>query len=389
MKQIVKLTGADYKEIFALSQYAFQYKLSHEELKKRKTEIEDYTILGWMENNELAAKIHIIPFECYMNSHVFKMGGIASVATWPEYRRQGMIKHLLYRSLLEMKKEGQTISFLAPFAFDFYRKFGWEFTFMNKHYEIPIESLRQNWSPKGYVRRIQPDIDLLHKIYTQYAQQYTGMLMRDYQWWNSRVLKDDLLIGAAFNEEGQEEGYIIFKVQDRILTVIEMVYITLNGRKLLLEFIANHDSMVHRVKLVVPENDSLPLLLREPRFEQKLMPYFMARIVDVNSFLASYPFEQSTSTFSITLDITDEFFSENSGTYELNVEQGKTSVSYYNNNDSSSDINCTIQQLTSLLLGFKRPIDLYNLGLIKGELEKIKRLDQLIPAQQTFLLDFF
>lgn len=389
MENIRILTEEDFEEIFALSQFAFQYQLSSEELEQRKAETRDHKVLGWMENHELAGKVHIIPFHCYINGETFKMGGIASAATWPEYRRQGIIKQLLYRSLIEMKSSGQVVSFLHPFAFSFYRKYGWELTFINKHYEIPIELLKRKWNTEGNVRRIHNNISLLHKIYSKYAKQYNGMLVRSRKWWKYRVLDKDLSVAIALNEGGEEEGYIIFKVRDRIFTVKEMVYNTLNGWKLLLEFIANHDSMAHLVKLVVPENDQLPLLLNEPKFKQDLIPYFMARIVDVQSFLEIYPFKASNHEVKFSIHVYDEFFPENSGIYQLTIVGSEVNILYDNKGNVSSDIQCTIQQLTSLFLGFKRPTELYNLGLMKGDFESISQLEQVIPKQQTFLPDFF
>ncbi len=54
------------------------------------------------------------------------MGGVAGVATYPEYRRSGYVKELLQHSLQTMKKDGYTVSMLHPFAVAFYRKYGWE-----------------------------------------------------------------------------------------------------------------------------------------------------------------------------------------------------------------------------------------------------------------------
>src|SRR5690625_2861623 len=215
------------------------------------------------------------------------------------------------------------------------------------------------------------------------------MLTREEKWWKNRVLEDDMSIAIAINSKGQEEGYIIFKVQNRVFTVKEVIYTTLNGRKLLLEFMANHDTMAQQVKLVVTENDSLPLLLNEPRFDQKLIPYFMSRRVDVNLFLQLYPFSENEHVSSISIQISDDFFPENSGIYQLNFDHGTVHIIHKKQKETFDGIQCTIQQFTSLLLGFKRPVELYDLGLIAGNYEQVKKLEQLIPIQQTFFPDFF
>lgn len=72
-----------------------------------------------MEDGEVAAKAHLIPFEIYLEGEPLRMGGIGSVATYPEYRRQGYVKGLLTHLLAVMKEEGQTVSMLHPFSVSF------------------------------------------------------------------------------------------------------------------------------------------------------------------------------------------------------------------------------------------------------------------------------
>ena len=65
---------------------------------------ESHEVYGIIEGNDLAAKLHLIPFHIYIGKEKFKMGGVAGVATYPEYRRSGYVKELLQHSLQTMKK---------------------------------------------------------------------------------------------------------------------------------------------------------------------------------------------------------------------------------------------------------------------------------------------
>src|SRR5699024_12870344 len=102
-------------------------------------------------------------------------------ATTHEYGRQGLMMHLVKLALEHMRDLGQTVSFLYPFSFPFYRKFGWELISMEKHYTVPMERLKQTWDGKGYMRPSEKNIPLLHDIYTRFARHYNGMLTRDEQ----------------------------------------------------------------------------------------------------------------------------------------------------------------------------------------------------------------
>lgn len=194
----------------------------------------------------------------------------------------------------------------------------------------------------------------------------------------------------AYNQEHKPDGYLIFSVKDRVFKVDEIAYGSLNGLKILLQFMANHDSMADQIQMDVPENDHLAVLLDEPRFEQKITPYFMARIVDVNAFLKQYVSQLRLKDISLPLYVLDDFVSENSGTYYLKEVDGKMDVIYQKGIvENNKGISCNIQQLTTMFFGYKRPMELYQLGLIDGNNEDIKNLEELIPSKQTYFPDFF
>lgn len=391
MKDLFRLGEPDYEESVALSQFAFQYRLSDEEKEKKIEEYRRQVAFGHKIDGKLAAKLHIFPFSCYINEKEFEVGGICSVATWPEYRRQGSVRALIQQALQHMRKVGQTISYLHPFSVAFYRKFGWELTFATQHYTIPINQLKRNWDGNGYMRRIDHDVPLLHAIYTQYAKKYNGMLARDDYWWEQRVLKEPSQIAVAYNEIGVPGGYIIYDVQDQLMTVKEIISTSLNEWKLLYQFIANHDSMAEKVTITVPENEQLPFILDEPRFEQKTVPYCMARIVDVLAFMKNYPFQlqEATSSESIILWVEDELLPENEGIYELKVSEGIINVCKLAETKEKQGIRCNIQSLTAMLLGYKRPTSLLELEILSGDEKKIEQLEKLIPRRQTYLIDYF
>ncbi|MUK90786.1 GNAT family N-acetyltransferase [Ornithinibacillus sp. L9] len=380
----------DYQDIFALSQFAFQYKLTEDELDQKRKEGLRHKIWGYMDGDNIAAKLHLIPLTCFIGGKEIKMGGISSVATWPEYRRGGMVKELLGHALKHMKKNGQVISYLHPFSVPFYRKFGWELVFNEKAYTIPIEKFKKKWDGNGYVRRITPDYQVLNDIYTEYAKTYTGTLLRDEKWWEQRIVKDDMHIAIAYNKSGEPEGYIIFQVKDKEFTVIDKAYRSLNGRVLLLQFVANHDSMVEKVKMVVPENDNLPLLIDDPRFEQKIEPYFMARIVDVHEFLKQYPYEVNSDGQVVAIHVTDSFLPENNGVYHIKRVKNESTVSFIRSEKiSTKGVTCSVQQLASMFFGYNRPMELFALGLLQGSEEDVLKLEKLIPIQQSYFADFF
>lgn len=387
MSPVIELTRKDYDEIFKLSQFAFQYELSDEELQKKKAEAERHMIWGIKEEEKLAAKLHLIPLSVDVNDIKMEMGGISSVATWPEYRRQGMVKDLLFHALQVMRERKIPLSYLHPFSVPFYRKFGWEMAFANKHYEIPMKQLKQEFKGQGYVKRIERATSIMDSIYKEYVKKFNGGLIRDKKWWEQRVLKDKkAILAIAYNMEQVAEGYIIYQVKDRVLKIQEFVYTTTNIANVMLQYLSNHDSMADKVEMIVSEQDSLPLLIQEPRFNQTISPYFMARIVDVRMFLKQYFNSVQLGDYSLQFDIQDKFLPDNSGLYSLKESGGRL---YFDENVSDGVIQCEIQQLASMFLGYKRPIELFELGLIRGDQKEVEKLEILIPRKKPYFLDFF
>src|SRR5699024_1961417 len=166
MDKIKKLSMDDYPEISKLSQFAFQYTLDEEAYEKKRKQETGLDVYGYMVEGKLAGKLHILPLEVILNEEMIKMGGIASIATWPEYRRQGIAKKLMYHELEEMDKKDITLSYLHPFHVQFYRKLGWELSFDNHHLEIPMRSLKEIYQVvDGYVERTDEKMEVVKAIY--------------------------------------------------------------------------------------------------------------------------------------------------------------------------------------------------------------------------------
>lgn len=388
MEKIKQLTEANYEEVLALNQYAFQYTLTEEEKARYKKKMTNHTILGWMELDELAAKVHIIPFQVYIHRELMEMGGIAAVASWPEQRRGGKVKQLLQEALQIMKREGKTLSYLHPFSVPFYRKYGWELAFDNLASYIPIKHFRKDWGSTGTVSRLTKSsetIALLQGVYTAYAKTFSGTLNRTEHWWDIILNEKDQIAVANLQSP---EAYVIYEMKGNVFHVKDAAFSTLNGRKQLLAFIGNHDSMAEHVQWQMAVNDPLPLLTEEPRFEQKRSPYFMARIVDVEGFLRQYPFAETSYEAELTIAVQDDFLPENTGQYRLSINQRQITVTTVTS-AKTADIVMDVQQLVQILLGYKRPQELSAADLIKGEAPSIELLEAITPRAQTFLPDFF
>ncbi|SDO82234.1 Predicted acetyltransferase [Paenibacillus sp. yr247] len=396
MNEIRTLRQEELSESFSLSEFAFQYELTEEERAERIGWMDPNQVWGYFAQGQLAAKLHIFNFHTWLNGQCFAMGGIAGVATWPEYRRNGMVGQLLVQALKVMKEQGQTISFLAPFKFEFYRKYGWETYVDYLKYVIPVDKLPKFKAAEGSsILRVAKDKELLNPIYEKYAKQFNGMLKRDPAWWNNRYFKSKKGTAAIYlNAQGEQRGYVFYQVKDQVATIHELVFLDEEARRGLWKFIADHDSMMAKVEVKAPVDDQLPFLVHDPKFNQEKITYFSARIVDVESFFLQYVYEARDEAEPLCLRISDSHADWNQGVYRLDfTENGKSAkVTKLSEGDIPSEeliLSCTVQTLTALFIGYQKASFMALIERLQGSQLLISRLEAAIPRRTTYLADFF
>ncbi|WRP08320.1 GNAT family N-acetyltransferase [Rossellomorea aquimaris] len=380
---ITKLNHGQFEESLQLSEYAFQYVVPSEDRKRRLQQTKDHTVYGIYEEENLAAKLHLIPLQIQLGEHVYPMGGIAGVATYPEFRRRGYVRQLMNHSLRKMKEDGTVLSMLHPFSIDFYRKFGWE-VFASFH-KIQLE--KKDLVPlkpySGSIRRYKKDTypNDLESIYDRYAVQHNGMLVRSKNWWRERSITD-LWIAIYYNDAGEATGYLTYEVKKEKMKVEEFVPLTSDARIGLWNFICQHDSMVNEAELILNPCEVLPMMLKDPRIKVEKHPYFMARIVDVQNFLKRYV-KEIDFPYQLVFSITDSTADWNNSIFILNKNEVMVGEKI------EAPISLDIKAFTALIFGVHTPEELVQMGKLQAGEEDIHKLQSLSQGKPPFFYDFF
>lgn len=383
---VIRLKEDKFREALRLSEYAFQYKVEEERMQQQLTKMkESHEVYGIMEGEDLAGKLHLIPFHIYIGKEKFKMGGVAGVATYPEYRRSGYVKELLQHSLQTMKKDGYTVSMLHPFAVTFYRKYGWELCANLLVCHLTKSDLVMKKQVNGTVKRFNKEHhpEEVEKLYETFAERFSGMLVRNEKWWLQAVY-DDLTLAVYYDENKTAAGYMLYKIEKSKMTVEEFVPLHNEARNGLWNFICQHDSMIKELEMTVNENEPLLYTLQEPRVKTEIKPYFMGRIVDVEQFLKQYELNWNNVQQEVILHITDSFAPWNNVSVRL-VNYEITILEEPMDKGIKLDINA----LSTILLGYKRPLELNELELISGSEEEIRAFENVVPVHKPFIYDFF
>ncbi|UTE71213.1 GNAT family N-acetyltransferase [Rossellomorea marisflavi] len=369
------LEERDYSQSLQLSEYAFQYKLSEEEREQRREQMGDQKIFGIFHDDHLAAKLHLMPFQTWFGERMIPMGGVAGVATYPEYRRNGYVRKLLLHSLEAMKEAGQFISMLHPFYIDFYRKFGWEVFASYRQMTVDQKDLSPLSTATGTIRREGVTKEVM-EAYDRYAKKHNGMLVRTDSWWKK---KEDQWHVATYHAD-EMEGYILYTISEGVMTVDEFLPLTPAARKGLWNFICQHDSMVLTVKVKLAEGEVLPLMLKNPRIKVEDYPYFMARVVDVEPFLKTYLRNKETFE-AFTLKVVDQHAPWNSAVWHLSMNGVER------RDGSPADVEVGIKELSAFTFGFLSAADLEAMGHIDAG--EVACLESIRTTRQTCFQDFF
>ncbi|MED3038749.1 GNAT family N-acetyltransferase [Bacillus tropicus] len=383
---VIRLKEDKFREALCLSEYAFQYKVEEERMQQQLTKMKEiHEVYGIMEGEDLAAKLHLIPFHIYIGKEKFKMGGVAGVATYPEYRRSGYVKELLQHSLQTMKKDGYTVSMLHPFAVAFYRKYGWELCADLLVCHMKKSDLVMKKQVNGTVKRFNKENhpEEVEKLYETFAERFSGMLVRNEKWW-LQVVYDDLTLAIYYDKDKTAAGYMLYKIENNKMIVEEFVPLHNEARNGLWNFICQHDSMIKELEMTVSENEPLLYTLQEPRVKAEIKPYFMGRIVDVEQFLKQYELNWNNVQQEVILHITDSFAPWNN----VSVRLANDEITIIEE-PMDKGIKLDINALSTILFGYKRPLELNELELISGSEEEIQAFEDIVPIRKAFIYDFF
>ncbi|PLT27586.1 GNAT family N-acetyltransferase [Peribacillus deserti] len=389
MHTITRISEERRKEALDLSMYAFQYKVKEEDIPEKLKHYSCQEIYGIFKEDELAAKMHLLNHEVLLQGKTYKMGGVASVATYPEHRRSGMVDALLKEALIIMKKKGQTLSYLHPFKISFYRKYGWEVFSSLKKVTLKGSDLRPLPSAPGRIVRYKKETHPAeaNEVYEKFALKYGGMLIRTPYWWDYSVYSDYTL-AMYYDTNGHAGGYAIYKVSDKLIDVQEYVSLHFEAARAIWNFICQHDSMVEKAEIITSIHDPFPYYLSQPKVETSFNPYFMARIVDAEKFLSQYTF--NTLEKNLVITITDQAAEWNNRTYVISNEEVTALNEEERGHEAEAEgISLSINALTAVLLGAQKADVLAEVGQIAGTPEAISAFHMAVPDIKPFFYDFF
>lgn len=395
----IREVGSEYLEQYnQLLRYVFQVTTQdlstigwHEKemLHAKYPTMERADVLGWFDGDTLVSQVAVYPMKVKVFSQTYDMGGLTGVGTYPEYSSQGLMHKLLERALKNMRAKGQTITYLFPYSIPYYRRKGWEIISDKISYEIKDYQLPKSKQVVGDVRRVEVDSEELKLTYEKYAQHTHGAVLRDELAWSEYWLwdSDDIMAAIYYNENDEPDGYVIYWMADDVFNVKDMIFNNENARTGLWNFISAHLSMIDKVVGNTYTDEPLAFLLEDASITETISPYYMARIVDFPAFVAKFPFKPHPTDREWKFLLSDPIMECNQGAFVLSIDKnGKGEAKKVTGKCTDA---ISIQTMTTMLMGYKRPDYLARIGRIIASEDTIDMLENSIEQQTPYVSDYF
>lgn len=395
----MKPVGSEYMEQYnALLRYVFQvteHELSSigwqekEIIRAKFPTMQKADVIGWFDDDNLVSQVAIYPMQVKIFGVTYSMGGLTGVGTYPEYCNMGLMHKLLEQALKDMRKKGQYICYLYPYSIPFYRRKGWELISDKISYEIKDYQLPKNRQVSGDVRRVKTDSVELKKTYERYAAHTHGAILRDELAWNEYWLwdSDDIMAAIYYNEKDESDGYIIYWIENEIFHIKDMIFNNEEARTGLWNFVSAHFSMIDQVEGDTYTDEPLAFLLEDASIKEVISPYYMGRIVDFPAFISRYPFKPDITDREWKFTLTDPIMECNQGTFLLEISRdGHGEVTRIS--EKCEDV-ISIQTMTTMLMGYKRPDYLAKIGRLQANGSVIDMLEDAIEQQVPYISDYF
>jgi predicted acetyltransferase len=296
------------------------------------------------------------------DGHSAGMGGAAGVATLPEARQGGYVRKTFEKILPAMLEEGKVFSFLYPFNYDFYRKFGYELCYSANRVTVPMYFFKEYRYTGGFEQYFPGgDVSELLGVYTAFIKDKNLAIVRGEAAMREITDKDPYTdrhyAYLHRGGDGKADAYLLFNVQGdpdegRVLNVREMAWTSPETLHALYGFIGGLAPEFGNLQWDAPRFCDVASLFGDPMdITVSHPPGGMNRVVDVHRALelAAAPVKPGKTVIGVT----DSSLPHNSGTYEIEWADGK--VVQVKRTAGQADMETDVQTLAQLVTGYLTP----------------------------------
>ena len=310
------------------------------------------------------AGLGLIPMGHWFGGASVRAAGVTAVGVAPEHRGGGVGLFMIQRALEEIHAAGTPLSSLYPATDAFYRRAGFERASTRTIYEIApaaigIRDYALDVVPAGLEH--EPEI---RRLYADRARVSAGQIDRhEFTWLMLHHHEKRSPYRYLARRGGRAEGYVAFAQsgRDDPIVVADICARTPETGRRLWTLLADHRTMVEKIRWSGAPNDGLLFLLPEQKHRVHWTLDLMLRIVDVAGALAARGYPPAVSA-ALHLDVRDQLLPWNDGRFVLEVADGRGSVRPGGN----GRLLLNARGLAPLYSGYMTPHELRMADLLDG-----------------------
>lgn len=294
-------------------------------------------------------------------------GEIHMVGTLAEARGAGAVRELMGTILREYRDRGDLFATLIPFSFSFYRKYGFEAASEMLIQKADIDQFalfRQEFEARQILS--QEDVNEARALYDRFIRRYNLADLKNDGLWAYRGdgefgIRDWQYMDRPHysylfcDRSGTPRAYLTFVFVygpngpfTGTMAVTELVFDSPEALRSVFGFFYGMRAKITDVSTELPVDVDLSLMLPEcDKVERRLDGHYTARVLNADKVLLAMVQPEGEGRYSIRL--TDSFLPENSGTYTVSFDSGKTTE--VTKGDGAADIEMTVETFCQLAVG--------------------------------------
>jgi predicted acetyltransferase len=340
------------------------------------------------QSGRIVGGLAILPMGQWFGAQCVPMAGIASVGVAPEHRGSGAALALMQHTLQDLSAQGIALSALYPATQYFYRQVGYEQGGVRCDWEIRTDSiqLKERTLPITLINDAQHSHEVFANLYQQQAKANNGCLERNQAIWKG--IFESPNYAYLIGEEAHPEGYLIFSQHAEnnhiLIQIRDWVLLTPAAIKRFWTFLADHRSMVEKVRWHHSSFDSLTFLLDERTTKINYIGHWLLRIIDVQKALEQRGYPKGIET-EVHLEVQDDLLTQNNGKFILKVSEGQGEVCP----GGRGELRLSIRGLAPLYTGLFTPEQLQRTGQLEATDKALSAATHLFLGNLPWMPDYF
>ena len=340
---------------------------------------------GFDEQDKLLNMLHLNPYMLRVRGFEQLTPYIVGVATAPAARGCHLFEPLLKTTFDILRTQQIPFVLLMPIHAGIYQPYHFRHS-----YAMDLAKLKlKDFNIDLKVEYLPLDKEILSEIYYNITKQWNAVPVRtDFQW--GKLLKVHALENvhcAVCYEKDVPAGYMLYKLQDKVFTVVELLAVNQKVKNRLLQYASQHQSEAEKFVWLAESWDKTYLYFADQKLSGSVQPFMMARCIDARLALDKLPVGETVPEGCLNLLLTDNIIPGNNHLLQLSVAEGKiSSVSTTEPEDVTMDMGA----FTQMFFGAFTASELAEAGLIEvANAEKLSVLDNLFPKCRNFINEYF